>query len=218
MLRLGGCQIAHSGGSKAFDTCITSRHWMMTILSIEHLLLKMCRIWGGGQAVRARLSPLGVTLPHGAYFDPGVGCAALATAAETALMTPNPDSNLDRIYHSIKADFQMEPYLATLHQAPLRTTSARFRLGQHWLHSRLGRCGPDKMPYEDRWCHHCASMQHMVVDLEEHAIFEGPLYQGIRQQQPWMLSVSICRLQGFMGLPPLQQARFIQACYEQHLG
>ena len=45
---------------------------------------------GWGQAVRARLSPLGFTLPHGAHFDPGVGCIALATAAETALMTPIP--------------------------------------------------------------------------------------------------------------------------------
>ena len=40
------------------------------------------------------------------------------------LMTPNPDSNLDRIYCSIKADFQMEPYLGMLHQGPLRTTLA----------------------------------------------------------------------------------------------
>ena len=31
-------------------------------------------------------------------------------------------NNLDRIYYSIKADFQMEPYLGTLHQGPLRTT------------------------------------------------------------------------------------------------
>ena len=61
-------------------------------------------------------------------------------------------------------------------------------------------------------------MQRMVVDSEEHALFEYPLYQGIRQQQPWTHSGSICYLQGFMGLPPLQQARLIQACYEQHLG
>ena len=161
---------------------------------------------------------LGVTLPHGAHFDPGVGCTALATAAETALMTPKADSNLDRIYYSIKNDFQMEPYLGTLHQGPLRTTLARLRLGQHWLHTRLGRYGPIRVPYENRWCQQCASMQRMVVDSEEHAIFECPLYQSIRQQQPWMHSGSICNLQGFMGLPPLQQARFIQACYEQHLG
>ena len=101
----------------------------------------------------------------------------------------------------------MEAYLATLHQGPLRTTLARLRLGQHWLHTRLGRYGPNRVPYENRWCQHCA-MQHMVVDLEEHAIFECLLYQGIRQQQPWMLSGSVCNLQGFMGLPPLQQALF----------
>ena len=46
---------------------------------------------------------------------------ALATATETALMTPNPDSDLDRDY-SIKADFQMSHYLDILHQGPLRTT------------------------------------------------------------------------------------------------
>ena len=64
---------------------------------------------GWGKAVRARLSPLGVTLPHGAHFDPKVGCAALAAAAETALMTPKPDSSLDSVYYSIKMAFQMEP-------------------------------------------------------------------------------------------------------------
>ena len=60
------------------------------------------------------MSPLGFTLPHGPYFEPGVGCVALATAAEIALMTPNPESNLDRLYHSIKVDFQMELCLGTL--------------------------------------------------------------------------------------------------------
>ena len=104
------------------------------------------------------------------------GCVALATAAEIALKTPNPDSNVDCVYYSIKADFQMEPYMGTLHQGPLCTTLACFRLGQHWLHTLLGRYGPNRVPYENRWCQHCASMQHMMVDLEEHAIFECPLY------------------------------------------
>ena len=61
-------------------------------------------------------------------------------------------------------------------------------------------------------------MQRMVGDSEEHAICECPLHQGIRQQQPWMHSGSSCNSQEFMGLPPLQQARCIQACYEQLLG
>ena len=47
-----------------------------------------------------------------------------------------------------------------------------------------------------------------------------PLYQGIQQQQPgmyWDAWVYVY-LQGPMGLPLLQQARFNLACYEQHLG
>ena len=70
-------------------------------------------------------TPVPPGLPHGVPFDPGcVGCVALATAAEAALMTPNPNGNLNRIDYSIKADFQMEPYLGTLHQGPLRTNLA----------------------------------------------------------------------------------------------
>ena len=85
---------------------------------------------GWGQAVLARLSPLGVfLLPLGAQFDPGVGCEALAAAAETALLTPNPDSNMDRIYYSFKEGLRMEPFLYELYRGPLRTTLARFRLG-----------------------------------------------------------------------------------------
>ena len=49
MLRMGGCRIAHSGGSKALDTCTTSHSWMTIISSIEHLLLILCRIWGGAR-------------------------------------------------------------------------------------------------------------------------------------------------------------------------
>ena len=79
--------------------------------------------------------PVGLTLPHGAQVDPEVRCVALATAAETGLMTPNPDSNLDGVYYSLKVDFDwMEPYLGTLHRGPLRTTLARFISGQRWLH------------------------------------------------------------------------------------
>ena len=123
-------------------------------------------------------------------------------------MTPNPDSNLDRIYYSIKADFQMEPYLGTLHQGSLRTPLARFRLGQHWLQTRLGRCGPNRVPYEYRWCQQCALMQRMVVGSEEHAIFECSLYQGIRQQQPWMHSGSICDFAIFHGVAATAASTF----------
>ena len=59
---------------------------------------------GWGQAVRARLSPLGVTLSPGADFNPGISCAALVTAAEIALMTPSPSNKLD----SLKTTFQMQ--------------------------------------------------------------------------------------------------------------
>ena len=101
----------------------------LTVLDDNHLVHRtftanFVQDLGWGQAVRARHSPLGITLPHGTHFDPEVGCVALATAAETALVTPNTDSNLDHLYYSIsiKADFQMEPYMDTLHQGPLRTT------------------------------------------------------------------------------------------------
>ena len=50
------------------------------------------------------------------------------------------------------------------------------RLGQHFC---LGRFGPNRVPCEKRWCRHCASMQHMVVALEEHVLLECLLYQGI---------------------------------------
>ena len=49
---------------------------------------------GGRLCVPA--SPLGVTLSPGADFNPESSCAALVTAAETALMTPSPSNNLDR--------------------------------------------------------------------------------------------------------------------------
>ena len=174
---------------------------------------------GWGQAGHARLFPLGLALPHEAHFDPGVGCVALATAAEKGLMTPYPNS--DRVHYSIKADFQMEPYLGTLHhQGPLRTSLAPFRLGQHWLHTWAAihqiEC-PMEVGVSSSWCQYCASMQYMVVD-SQHAMFECSRYQGVRQQQPCLHSGSICNMQGCMGLPQLQQARLIQACYEQHLG
>ena len=99
----------------------------------------------------------------------------MAAAAEIALVTPTLDNNLDRVYYSFKTDFRMEPYLTQLHRGPLRTTLARFRLGQHWLQTRLGRFGPHRVPYESRWCQHCASVnQHKAVDSEEHAWFECP--------------------------------------------
>ena len=60
---------------------------------------------GWGQAVRARLLPLGVTLSPGAEFNLVFSCAALVTAAETALMTPSPSNNLDRVYYSFKTTF-----------------------------------------------------------------------------------------------------------------
>ena len=89
---------------------------------------------GWGQAVHAQLSPMGVILPApGADFNPEAGCTAMAAAAETALMTPTLDNNLDRVYYSFKTDFKMELYLTQLHRSPLRTTLARFRLEQHWL-------------------------------------------------------------------------------------
>ena len=69
----------------------------------------------------------------------------------------------------------MELYLTQLHRGPLRTTLARFRLGQHWLQNRLGRFGPHRVPYESRWCQHCASVnQHRAVDSEEHALLSAP--------------------------------------------
>ena len=90
----------------------------------------------------------------------------------------------------------------------LRTTLARFRLGQHWLQIRLGRFGPHRVPYESRWCQHCASFnQHKAVDSEEHALFECPLYHDLRQQQP-RAQQQPCSLPAFMALPPLQQASF----------
>ena len=100
---------------------------------------------GWGQAVLAHLSPMGVTLPApGADFNPEAGCTAIAAAAETALMTPTLDNNLDRVYYSFKTEFGMEAYLTQLHRGPLRTTLARFRLGQHWLHLQwhllIGHC------------------------------------------------------------------------------
>ena len=92
------------------------------------------RSMGWGQAVLAHLSPMGVTLPApGADLNPEAGCTATAAAAETALMTPTLDINLDRVYYSFKTEFGMEAYLTQLHHAPLRTALARLRYGQHWL-------------------------------------------------------------------------------------
>ena len=117
---------------------------------------------------------------------------------------PTLDNNLDRVYYSFKTDFRMEPYLTQLHLGPLRTTLARFRLGQHWLLTRLGRFGPHREPYESRWCQHCALVnQHKAVDSEEHALFECPLHHDLWQQQPWAQQQP-CNLQAFMALPPLQ--------------
>ena len=49
-------------------------------------------------------------------------------------------------------------------------------------------------------------------------MFECPLYQDIRHQQPWIESGSITNLQDVTGLHLLQQARFPHACYERHSG
>ena len=173
---------------------------------------------GWGQAVHAQPAPPRGTLPApGADFHPEAGCTAMAAAAETALMTPTLDNNLDRVYYSFKTDFRMEPCLTQLHRGPLRTTLARFRLRQHWLQPRLGRFGPHRVPYESRWCQHCASVnRHKAVDSEEHALFEWTLYHDLRRHQPWAQQQP-CSLQAFMALPPLQQASFLQAC-DRHLG
>ena len=113
----------------------------------------------------------------------------------------------------------MEPYLSELHRGPQRTTLVRFRLGQHWLYTRIGCFGPHRMLYDSRWCQICAlSAQCLVVDSEEHAIFHCPLYDGIRHQQPRAQHQGCCDLQAFMRLSSLQQARFLHACYECHLG
>ena len=65
---------------------------------------------------------MGVTLPApGADFNPEAGCTAIASAAETALMTPTLDINLERVYYSSKTEFGMEAYLTQLHHGPLRT-------------------------------------------------------------------------------------------------
>ena len=54
---------------------------------------------GWRQAVLAHLSTMIITLPtHGADLDPEAGCAVMAAAAETALMTPTLDNNLDCKY------------------------------------------------------------------------------------------------------------------------
>ena len=146
------------------------------------------------------------------------GCTAIAAAAETALMTPTLDNNLDRVYYSFNTEFGMEAHLTQLHRGPLRTTLARFRLEQHWLQTRLGRVGPHRVPYESRWCQQCALVnQHMVVDSEEHALFDCPLYHDLQQQQP-CAQQQLGNLQTFMALSPLQQASFLQACYDRHLG
>ena len=98
----------------------------------------------------------------------------MAAAAETALMPPTLDNHLDRVhYRTVKIGFRIEPYPKQLHRGPLRTSLARFRLGQHWLQTQLGRFGPHQVPYESRWCQHCASVyQHRVVDSENYALFE----------------------------------------------
>ena len=98
----------------------------LTTLDEDHLVLgtftaAFVQDLGCGQDVRAPLSPLGVTLPHGAHFDPGNGCASLATAAETALMTTNPTSNL------------------TLNSLASRLTSKWSRV---WPHYTKGLCSP----------------------------------------------------------------------------
>ena len=134
-------------------------------------------------------------------------------------MTPSPSNNLDWVYYNLKSTFRLETYLSELHRGPQRTTLVRFRLGQHWLYTRIGRFGPHRVLYDCRWCQYCAlSAQCLVVDSEEHAIFHCPLHDNIRQQQPWAQHQDCCDLQAFMRLPSLQQARFLHACYECHLG
>ena len=132
-------------------------------------------------------------------------------------MTPNPDNNMDGIYYSFMDGLRMEPSLYELYRGHLRTTLARFGLNLHWLHIRQLRF--QQVPYENRWCPCCsASSQRLVVDSEEHALFHCPLYADIRQAQPWADSGACSTLVSFMGLAPLQQARFVHACYERYLG
>ena len=158
--------------------------------------------------------PRGVTLSPGAEFNSEFSCAALVTAAETALLTPSPSNNLDRgYYHFLKTTFQMEPSLSELHRGPQRTTLVRFRLGQHWLYTRIGRFGPHRVPYDSRWCQYCAlSAQRLVVDSEEHAAFHCPLYNDIRQQQPWVQHQDCCDLQAFMRFLALIATSTLSAC------
>ena len=173
---------------------------------------------GWREHVEERLTSLGVTLPaSGQRFDPSAAIRAHTAAAESATMAPSPSSHLEGIYFAHKRSPGMEAYLYRLQNRALRVTMAHFRTGQHWLQIRLGRFA--KVPYEQRFCLHCAQQQQSHVDTEEHMIFSCPKYQAIRAQSEfaegglWEAS----DLQSFLQQPPGLVAKFLHACYQHHL-
>ena len=60
-----------------------------------------------GQGCARTPALLGVALLHSTQFDLGISCVAMATAARTALIIPNPDSNPECRYHRINTVLQM---------------------------------------------------------------------------------------------------------------
>ena len=165
---------------------------------------------GWREGVQERLTSLGVTLPaSGERFDPSAAIRAHAAAAESAALTPTPANQLHGVYFTHERSPGMEAYLYRLQNRALRVTMAHFRTGQHWLQIRLGRFA--KVPYEQRFCLHCAQQQQSHLDTEEHMIFSCPKYEAIRAQPEfaegglWEAS----DLQSFLQQPPGLVAKFL---------
>ena len=212
--------------------------WLQSLLYMDHLeSLGTSRLAGVAytqpgmqergwrQAAMDGLALMGVTPPPpGASLDIGAAISTLTATAQTAVLTPaQPASHMDLVYYSHKSSFCMEPYLLSVSNQKLRCALARFRLGQHWLQTRWGRFGPNHIPYDQRFCPHCAHAAEnaeRVVDSEHHFLFSCPKYADIRQQPQFAAIAQLASptLTDFLSLPPLLIARYLNACHMRHLG
>ena len=138
--------------------------------------LTACRhntAWRRG--IEGRLQKLAIPPPppHEEY-DAKATIAASTDMYTEWMMQPDPDSNIQRTYYSIKQHHRMEPYIYEAKNAHMRKIVARFRCGLHWLQINVGR--HRHIERQERFCLSCKH----AIDDEMHALFSCPVYDNLR--------------------------------------
>jgi hypothetical protein len=85
-------------------------------------------------------------------------------------------SSMGLYYKTFKKKHVYSPYLSMVKNRHFRNILTRFRSGYHWLEICQGRYS--KTPRDMRCCKICAG----VIEDEQHALFDCPLYDDLREK------------------------------------